>query len=145
MSDTYPAGPAARERFEDFAGRHPDRVTVHVDMEDFAIECFQVFAKAQSDIAEGAEVAAVERSVAAEVLDLKRRAVETMRTAYAEALGRAIAAARAQGAHEQVPALADERDPIFVLDLESDEIILSLHPALAPHADHITTALGSPE
>ncbi len=35
MSDTYPAGPAARAHFEEFAGRHPDRVTVDVDMEDF--------------------------------------------------------------------------------------------------------------
>ena len=32
---------------------------------------------------------------------------------------------------------------MFILDLESDEMILSLHPALAQHADHITAALAS--
>lgn len=143
MSDRFPAGPAARDSLEAFAGRHPDRVTVHADMDDFSTECFELFAKAHSDIAEGADPAAVERSVAAEVEQLKRRAVHAMRAAYAEALDRAIAGARAQGAHEQVAALAHERDPIFVLDLERDEMILSLHPALAPHADHIAAALTS--
>ncbi len=143
MSDSYPAGPAARAHFEELAGKHPERVTLVAPMEDFAVECFQVLAKAQYDIAEGAEVAAVERSVATEVQRLKRVAVDAMRAAYAEALALAIASARARGAHDQVSALADEREPIFVLDLESDEMILSLHPAVAEHADHIAAALAS--
>ncbi len=143
VSDSYPAGPAARAHFEELAGRHPERVTLMADMEDFAVECFQALAKAQYDIAEGAEVAAVERLVAAEVQKQKRMAVEAMRAAYAEALARAIAAARARGAHDQLSALSDEREPLFVLDLESDEMILSLHPAVAEHADLIRAALAS--
>jgi hypothetical protein len=142
-SENYPAGPAARARFEELADTHPERVTLRADMEDFAVECFQVFAKAQYDIAEGAEPAAVERSVAAEVQRLKRVAVEAMRAAYAQALSLALASARARGAHDHVSALADEREPIFVLDLESDQMLLSLHPAVAEHADQIAAALAS--
>ena len=103
MSDSYPAGPAARARFEELAGRHPERVTLNADMEDFAVECFQVLAKAQYDIEEGAEVAAVERSVAAEVQKQKRMAVEAMRAAYAEALALAIAGARARAPTNRRP------------------------------------------
>lgn len=143
MSDSFPAGPAARAHFEELAARHPERVTLAADMEDFSIECFQVFAKAQYDIAEGAEAAAVERSVAADVQQLKRKAVEAMRGAYAQAFALAMASARARGAHDQVSALADEREPVFVLDLEGDRMLLSLHPAVAEHADLITAALAS--
>jgi hypothetical protein len=143
MSDRYPAGPAARARFDTFASSHPDRVTVVAKMDGFTHAWLQLAGKAQSEIAGGADVAAVERSVAVEIQKLKSRAVEAMRAAYAEALESAIAGARDRGAHDQVSALMNERDPHFVLDLDSDEMTLSLHPALGPHVDRIVGALAT--
>jgi hypothetical protein len=142
MSDRYPEGPAARARLEEFAARHPYRITVVADMEDFSLRCTQLFARAQSDIAGGADIVAVDRSVIAAVHQLKARAVEAMRAAYAQALEIELAAARSRGAHDQLAALIDERAPLFVVDAESDEMVLSLHPALAPQVGRIVAALA---
>jgi hypothetical protein len=142
MSDRYPEGPAARAHLEEFAGRHPDRITVVADMEDFSLHCTQLFAQAQSEIAGGADIAAVERSLLDQVQQLKTRAVEAMRTAYAQALDIELASARSRSAHDQLSALIDEREPLFVVDAQNDEMVLSLHPALAPHVDRILAALA---
>jgi hypothetical protein len=142
MSVTVPEGPAARKRLFELARSRPDRVTVTADMESFALHCFRVFAQAQSDIASGADVAAVERSVVAQVVELKTRAVAAMRAAYGEILDREIAAARARGADDLVSALSAEREPVFFVEATDDALTLSLHPALAPHADRIKAALS---